>query len=489
MSGEHGDGLARSHLNERLFGPEIYEAFRQVKHAFDPECRMNPGKIVDAPPMDENLRYGERYETIHLNTHYDFSKEGGIATAIEMCNGMGVCRKVNDGTMCPSYMVTRDEAHSTRGRANLMREILSGKLPAEEWTGERLHEGLDLCLECKACKAECPSNVDMAKLKYEFLAQYNDVNGTPLRSLLFGHIHRLSRWASMAPELSNWLMERPLVRRMLDAWVGIDSRRALPEFAAETFEAWFRKRTPPILDEPAGRVILFHDTFLNYNHPEIGRAATELLEAAGYEVRLTDRVCCGRPMISKGLAETARAHAAHNVGELHRWVSAGYSIVGCEPSCLLTFRDEYRDLVDGPQVDEVADASFLLEEFIDRETQAGRWTLAYPKVRPPALLHTHCHEKALVGSAFLQRTLEAAYQVHEVDSGCCGMAGSFGYETEHYDISMDVGRRRLIPAVNAADGAVVIAPGVSCRQQISDATGHRAIHPAEALLAAHKGLE
>ena len=482
MSGEHGDGLARSHLNERLFGPQIYRAFQQVKRAFDPEYRMNPGKIVDAPPMDENLRYGGEYETIHLETHYDFSREGGIATAIEMCNGMGVCRKTGNGTMCPSYMVTRDEAHSTRGRANLMREILSGKLPPEEWTGKRLHDGLDLCLECKACKAECPSNVDMAKLKYEFLAQYNETNGTPLRSAMFGHVHKLSRLAAIAPGLSNWAIEQPLLRRLMDRWIGIDERRRLPRFAAETFEAWFRKRTPVETGPPVGRVILFHDTFLNYNHPEIGKAATQLLEAAGYEVRLANRVCCGRPMISKGLADAARTHAGHNVRELHRWVAAGYSVVGCEPSCLLTFRDEYRDLIPGAQVAEVAQASFLLEEFIDRETKAGRWKVRYLPNRPRALLHTHCHEKALVGSGFLKTVLGEAYAVEEIDSGCCGMAGSFGYEKEHYDLSLAVGQRRLLPAVARERDAIVIAPGVSCRQQIADTAGRTALHPAEALV-------
>jgi Fe-S oxidoreductase len=271
----------------------------------------------------------------------------------------------------------------------------------------------------------------------------------------------------------------------MDRWIGIDERRTLPRFADQTFEAGFRKRPPrPDFPEPIGRVVLFHDTFMNFNHPEIGRAATGLLEAAGYEVRLADRVCCGRPMISKGLVETARRHAAHNVRELYRWVSAGYAVVGCEPSCLLTFRDEYRNLVSGPEVERVAESSFLLEEFIDRETGAGRWKLRFLESKPRALLHTHCHQKALVGSEQLKRVLNQAYAVDEVDSGCCGMAGSFGYEKEHYDVSMAVGRRRLFPAVEKDRNAIVIAPGVSCRAQIADAAGRQALHPAEALLAA-----
>ena len=273
----------------------------------------------------------------------------------------------------------------------------------------------------------------------------------------------------------------------MDRWIGIDERRVLPKFANQTFETLFSRRQmspKSVLDETIGKVILFHDTFLNYNHPEIGMAATFLLDAAGYEVRLADRVCCGRPMISKGLPEAARKNAVHNVRELHHWVTEGYSVVGCEPSCLLTFREEYRDLLTGDQVDQVAEASFLLEEFIDMEMKAGRWNLTYSQSKPKALLHTHCHEKALVGSATLKRVLAEAYEVEEIDSGCCGMAGSFGYEKEHYEISLAVGRRRLLPAVEKEAESVVITPGVSCRHQIQSMTGRRALHPAEALVSA-----
>src|SRR5688572_29520750 len=369
MSGEHGDGLARSYLNEKLFGPQVYKAFRDVKGAFDPEHRMNPGKIVQAPPMTENLRYGTEYNTVPFNTHYDFSREGGFATAVELCNGAGVCRKKNEGTMCPSYMVTLDDKHSTRGRANLMREILSGKLPAEEFTGKDLYDTLDLCLECKGCKAECPSNVDLAKLKYEFLAHYNEVNGTPLRSRMFASIHSASRVAAMWPTLANWTLTNPLMRRALDRFVGIDVRRKLPLFASQTFASWFAKRPARTTNNghgvPTGKVVFFHDTFINFNYPDIGKATIELLEAAGYEVRIVEqRRCCGRPMISKGLAEEARENAAFNIRELHGFVKQGYSIVGCEPSCILTFRDEYPDLVKGKQAIEVGAASFILEEFI-----------------------------------------------------------------------------------------------------------------------------
>lgn len=488
MSGEHGDGLARSYLNEKLFGPQLYQAFRQVKAAFDPEFRMNPGKIVDGPPMTENLRYGGAYQTININTHYDFSREGGFASAVELCNGAGVCRKKNEGTMCPSYMVTMEDKHSTRGRANLMRQVLSGKLPAHEFTGKDLHDALDLCLECKGCKAECPSNVDMAKLKYEFLAHYNEANRAPLRSKMFAHIHTLSRIGSRWPSMTNWMLTNPGVRRLLDRFVAIDSRRKLPLFAQQTFESWFVKRPPSEFrnsnSKLSGKVVLFHDTFINYNDPDIGKAATRLLEAAGYEVRLAERKCCGRPMISKGFPEAARANAAFNVRQLHSFVKSGYSIVGCEPSCILTFRDEYPDLIKGSEVIDVAKAAFLLEEFIVNERETGRWKLDFKRQQRKALIHGHCHEKALIGSRYLKDALAMAYPVEEVDSGCCGMAGSFGYEKEHYEVSVAVGRRRLVPAVENNPEAIVIAPGISCRQQVEHATGRRPLHPAEALVMA-----
>jgi Fe-S oxidoreductase len=484
MSGEHGDGLARSHLNEKLFGQQLYKAFCDVKSAFDPDHRMNPGKIVKAPPMTENLRYGTTYRTIPINTHYDFSREGGFATAVELCNGAGVCRKKNEGVMCPSYMATLEDKHSTRGRANLMREILSGKLEAREFTGRELYDTLDLCLECKGCKAECPSNVDMAKLKYEFLAHHIEVNGMPLRARMFASIHTLSRAAAAFPAAANWTATNPFVRQVLDRFLGIDSRRQMPRFAAETFESWFKQRKNRSGNGSSRRVVLFHDTFINYNYPEIGKAATELLEAAGYEVCLSERKCCGRPMISKGLAEAARENAYYNVQQLYAFVEKGYSIVGCEPSCILTFRDEYPDLLKGHQVSAVAKSSFLLEEFIDHERKAGRWKLDFRKQETKALIHTHCHEKALIGSRYLKEMIAMAYPVEEIDSGCCGMAGAFGYEKEHYDISLAIGRRRLFPAIANNPTAVVVTPGISCRQQVEHATGRRALHPAEALVRA-----
>ena len=383
--------------------------------------------------------------------------------------------------MCPSYMVTLEDVHSTRGRANYMREILSGKMDAHEFHGQALHDVLDLCLECKGCKAECPSNVDMAKLKYEFLAHYNEANGVSLRSQVFARIHSLSRMGSKFPSLANAMMRRPAVRRLLERYVGIDSRRKLPELASQTFETWFKRRPARALENVVGKVVLFHDTFMDFNYPGIGKAATEVLEAAGSRVELVERQCCGRPMISKGLPEEARANADFNVRKLAPLVDSGYAIVGCEPSCLLTFRDEYPDLLKGSAVEKVARSSFLLEEFIVRERSAGRWKLEFKRQPAKALMHTHCHEKALVGSRFLKEALSLAYSVQEIDSGCCGMAGSFGFEKEHYDMSMAIGDRRLFPAVKGQPNAIVVAPGVSCRQQVEHATGRLPLHPAEAL--------
>jgi Fe-S oxidoreductase len=290
--------------------------------------------------------------------------------------------------------------------------------------------------------------------------------------------------ASAWPGLANSVIAKPVVRKVLDRYLGIDARRRLPPIAPQTFESWFKKHKPPKLEYPVGRVVLFHDTFVDFNYPEVGKAATMLLNAAGYQVEIAERQCCGRPMISKGLPEAARANAAFNVGKLHLFVEQGYSIIGCEPSCILTFRDEYPDLLKGHAVKSVANASFLLEEFIVREKAAGRWQLNLKKQAAKALIHGHCHEKALIGSRFLKETMALAYAVEEIDSGCCGMAGSFGFEKEHYDISMAIGRRRLFPAVERQPEAIVVAPGVSCRQQVEHATGKKAFHPAEALLLA-----
>src|SRR5262247_2338311 len=481
ISSEHGDGRARSPFLERMYGPRIMQAFRELKHAFDPDNRMNPGNIVAPAAVTEHQRYGAQYTTWEPKTLLDFSEQGGFAASIEMCNGVGACRKTLEGTMCPSYMATKDEEHSTRGRANALRAVLSGRLPAKEFTGKRLYEVMDLCLECKGCKAECPSNVDMAKMKYEFLHHYYQVNGLPLRNRLFGHIAGLSRLGSALAPVSNWIAGSLPNRLLMEKALGIDRRRPLPAFAGETFTAWFDRRKPP-REAPRGPVALFADTFVTYNAPEVGRAAVELLEAAGYRVQLVDKKCCGRPLISKGMLDEAKESVAWNVGRLKPWIERGAAIVGLEPSCLLTLRDESVELLRSDDAKMVAQSSFLLEEFLLKE-RANGLSLNFQKGPRRALLHGHCHQKAMVGMAPTVAVLQwANFEVTEVDSGCCGMAGSFGFEKEHYDISVVLGKRRLAPTVLAQpSGVEIVAPGVSCRQQIEHLSGRRARHPAEVL--------
>ena len=485
MSGEHGDGLVRSGFNEKMFGSTIYEAFREVKAAFDPNGIMNPGKIVDSPPMTESLRIGPAYTALTPATGFNYSVEGSFASAIEMCNGQGACRKVLGGTMCPSYMATRDEEHSTRGRANALRAAMSGALPPEAMTGERMHEVMALCLECKGCKAECPSNVDMAKLKYEFLGKYHEANGHSLRDKLFGDVARWSALGSFFAPLSNLPLRSGLVRNMLNDFVGIDRRRTLPGFVAQPFTQWFKTRPERRrADTARGQVVLFPDTFTNYNHPNLGMAAVKVLEALGYEVVVPRVRCCGRPMLSKGMMDKAKRSAAANVRSVLPHVRSGAKLVGIEPSCILSFRDDYVDLLGGDDARSVSESTMLLEEFVLYAIEEEGATLEFSNPPESLLLHGHCHQKALVGTQAAMRVLRAlpGCDATEIASGCCGMAGSFGFEKEHYDISMQIGEQTLFPAIRShAEGVGVVAEGVSCRQQIEQGTGRRALHLVEVL--------
>lgn len=524
ISSEHGDGRSRSWLNEKFFGPELYGLYRQVKYIFDPHHLLNPGNIVDAPPMTAHLRYGPEYAVIPLREHLDFSTDQGFHRAVEMCNGAGVCRKKTGGTMCPSFMVTRDEEHSTRGRANALRSALSGALPAEELTSPRMYEVLDLCIECKACKAECPSSVDMTKIKFEFLAHYYEKHPVPLRAKLFADIAFFSHLSSgLTAPLANSLLKNGLVRWGLEKFLGISRQRPLPEFASEPFTRWFKRKSgissqrsvvrsqkgqegvgedatrntqharwsvngqlSPV-SGPWSPVVLFNDTFNTYNYPHVAIAATEVLEAAGFEVILPGHKCCGRPMMSKGLVKQARRAARETLERLAPLAEQGWPIIGLEPSCLLSMRDEYFSLLPGdPRVKLVADHCFTFEEFIARLADAGELNLHFSGVSRPVLLHGHCHQKALVGTAPSKRTLTLpGHSVTEIDSGCCGMAGAFGYEAEHYDISLAMAERRLLPAIRQKNQETLIAAaGVSCRQQIKHGTGRQAYHPAEILRAA-----
>ena len=489
MSSEHGDGLVRSEWNEKMFGTRLYEAFKAVKAVFDPNGIMNPGKIIANQKMTDNLRFGPAYQAEEINTYFDFSGDGGLSRSIELCNGVGACRKKLVGTMCPSYIATLDEEHSTRGRANVLRAALSGKLDAEGFTSQRVYEALDLCLECKGCKGECPSNVDMAKMKYEFLAHYYEKHGLPLRNRVFGRIETLNRLGSAFAPLSNRVLNHPWHKRILERAIGVDRRRSLPEFAEETFEQWFYHRNPDSVgDRDRPTVVFFPDTFINYSEPHIGIAAVEVLESAGYRVVLAEpRACCGRPLISKGMLRQAREAARYNISQLERYVDRGWAIVGCEPSCVMTFRDDYRDLVNDPRTDRIADSIFMIDEFLAREQAAGRLSLPVNRLDRTISLHGHCQQKAIAGTGSTVAALELVpgYEVTTLNTGCCGMAGSFGYEREHYDLSMKIGEDRLFPAIrNAEDRTEFAATGTSCRHQIADGTGRTAHHPIELIRAA-----
>jgi FAD/FMN-containing dehydrogenase/Fe-S oxidoreductase len=481
LSGEHGDGLARSEFLPLMFGPEIIDLHRQVKAAFDPEGRMNPGgKIV--PPyqrMSDNLRFGEDYAVAPPETFFHYA-EGGWDVAVEKCNGMAVCRKLDTGTMCPSFMVTLEEMHSTRGRANSLREAMRGALPRMK--SHEVLEALDLCLACKACKTECPVGVDMARYKAEFLAQHHREHGTPREAHFFGRVHDLARLASVAPGAAN--LGQRLLGGAMKAAAGMDPRREMPSFAKEPFRRAFLKRTRSSGDGRP-RVVLFDDTFHNFFEPGPLSAAAAVLDRAGYDVRLPRKqVCCGRAAVSKGLLEYARDRQTELLETLLPEVEAGAWIVGVEPSCILTLRDELPDLVRDPRAAKLATAAVTFEEFL----------AALPDWRPgrlerKAVVHGHCHQKAIVGmgptTEVLSRVEGLDFTV--LDSGCCGMAGSFGYEKGHYDVSQACGERVLFPAVRAmAAEDLVVAPGFSCRHQISDfCAGRKAMHTAELLALAN----
>ena len=495
LSGEHGDGLVRSPFMRKMFGPVLYDAFREIKRTFDPRGILNPGKIVDAPPLTSNLRYTPAYRARTPDTWFDYSAWGGMSGAVEMCSGLGACRKTLEGTMCPSYMVTREEAHSTRGRANTLRLVMAGRLDESGLGDEGVREVLDLCLECRACKAECPVGVDVARFKSEFLADYWTRHGTPLRARALGGIHQLSQWASRAPGLSNALLGSGLARRVNEHVLGIDRRRTLPRWAPRTLTSqWPSSISPGPRRGPA--VLLFNDTFTNYYHPEIGLAAADVLDAAGVAVSLAPNVCCGRPLISQGLLKQARVHAAENTRLLHAQVSAGHPLLFLEPSCLSALREDAPALLRGDdqrKAREVADACLLFEEYIERSLADGRITLPLQNGPSHVMLHGHCHQKSMGALPPAKALLERipGTQVTDLDAGCCGMAGSFGYAREHFEVSRQIGERKLLPAARALNaGQVLVAAGTSCRQQVADFTGVRALHPAEllrSLLGGRKG--
>jgi FAD/FMN-containing dehydrogenase/Fe-S oxidoreductase len=483
LSGEHGDGLARSEWNARMFGPAIYRAFLAVKEAFDPQGILNPGRVVNGPPMTENLRYPPGYAPYQPATIFDYSSQEGFVRSVEMCNGSGACRKVHGGTMCPSYRATLDEHDSTRGRANALRLALTGEDPLRELRDPRLLGVFDLCLMCKACKAECPSNVDVAKLKAEFLHLYYQDRPRPLGHRLIARLPQLNRLAAPFAPVVNWLQQRGFLRWLMEKIAGIDRRRSLPVLHRDHFRRWFQRHRPAAGAGRRGKVFLMADCFTTYNEPAIGQAAVRVLEQAGYRVELADMVCCGRTLLSKGFLPEARTLVQTQAPALAERLSGGTPLLGMEPSCVLTLADEWKDLIPGPVTQAVAKGCHLVDGWLAREVAAGRTELPLTPRTGECLLHTHCHQKALVGAGGSAAALRLVpeLKVTVLDAGCCGMAGSFGFEREHFDLSARIAGLALLPALEKAPDALVAATGTSCRHQVHDLAGRIALHPMQVL--------
>jgi FAD/FMN-containing dehydrogenase/Fe-S oxidoreductase len=486
MSSEHGDGVARSEFLRQTYGTEVMEAFRVLKTAFDPEGRLNPGKILDAPPMDANLRYGERYQARAWTPVFDFSRQNGLSGAIEQCNGAGVCRKA-EGVMCPSFQVTREEQNATRGRANLLRALISSPLPEGPAPLQKaVYDALGLCLACKGCKAECPSGVDMAKLKYEFLHGYYRSRPRPLRDYLFGYINQLAPLGAPFGGLLNRALGMTLISTAFNAVFGLSAKRAFPRFSGA------RAGVSRAGGEP---VLLLRDTFTHFFESEVERAALGVLAACGVSARPLSLFGAGRTLISKGFLPAAKHHAARLLNEVRRIDPAGtLPVLGLEPSEIYTLRDEFRDLLPGRsiEVEALAARAWMADEFLIRPApgesapRVERLRSARLESQPSVILHGHCYQKAQppaadgypVGQAATAALLRSlGYTVEVIASGCCGMAGAFGYEEEHYELSMAVGELALFPAVRGAPHSGVAAAGTSCRAQIADGAGRQAEHP------------
>jgi len=495
LSGEHGDGRLRGEFIKSMVGDECYAMMRRVKETFDPKGVFNPGKIIDTPPMDTFLRHEVGHEEPDYKTIFDFSSTRGILRAAEACTGVGECRKSHlaGGTMCPSYMATRNEQDSTRGRANMLRHMLTHPRDVTNpWDSDEIKGVMDLCLSCKACKSECPSNVDMARLKAEWQQHHHDTHGIPLRTRMVAGFSSAMRLASYAPGIYNRVVAPPVLSGWIKRVSGFALERSLPALHRTTLAAWHARHANPVsLDYPHGHVHLFCDEFTNYNDTHVGIAAIELLNRLGYRVVIPKHVESGRSRFSKGLIREARELAIRNVGMLKDVITDTSPLIGIEPSAILGFRDEYPDLMpDHLKVPAriLAKRALLIDEFIIREADAGRITRdAFTTDSRTIKLHGHCHQKALASMEPAVRMLELPvnHQVSLIPSGCCGMAGSFGYEAEHFEVSRQIGELVLFPAVRTAPEATIIAaPGTSCRHQIKDGTGRRALHPVEILRSA-----
>lgn len=488
MSGEHGDGRLRGEFIPLMLGEHNYNLLKEVKKTWDPGNIFNPGKITDTPQMNTHLRYEPGMKTPDIETIYDFSSTDGIIRAAEKCNGSGDCRKsiTIGGTMCPTFMATGDEQLCTRARANIVREFMSMD-NENPWDHEEIYKVLDLCVSCKGCKAECPSGVDIAKLKSEFLQHWYDKHGIPLRTRLIAYISTINRIGSIVPAVFNFFVSNKYFSALFKKLTGFAEKRSIPLLYKVTLKRWTAKHLNSLNpSEPKGTVCLFIDEFTNYNDTETGIAAVRLLTSIGYRVMTVRHGLSARTFISKGLVRKARKIVRGNLMDLSGIIAKEIPLLGIEPSAILGFRDEYPELA-GTDMKEIADAiaknSFMIDEFIAREYQEGRINRDQFTTAPlDILLHAHCQQKAISSSAFTIKMLSipAGYRVTEIPSGCCGMAGSFGYEKEHYDLSNKIGEMVLFPEIRAAGSEVIIAaPGTSCRHHIKDGTGRKAKHPVE----------
>jgi len=492
LSGEHGDGRLRGEFIRQMVGEKNYQLLKQIKHTWDPNNIFNPNKIVDTPSMNSMLRYAPGQQTPAFKTVFRFNNQDILQHA-EQCNGSGDCRKsqLSGGTMCPSFMATRNEKDTTRARANILREFLTNSDKLNRFDHKEIYEVMDLCLSCKGCKSECPSNVDMAKLKAEFLQHYYDANGVPMRAKLIATFNSSAKLGAIVPGMYNFAMTNGLVSKMVKRFAGFAEKRSMPTLQKTTLRGWWKKHESSIANRQSStgkRVYLFCDEFTNYNDTHIGIKAVELLEKLGYDVVIPEHEESGRAWLSKGLLRDAKKIAQKNVALLRGLITDETPLIGIEPSAILTFRDEYIDLADDNDLDtakNLAANTFLIDDFIAREIDKGNITAAqFTKESRLIKLHGHCQQKALISTAgsVKMMSLPENYKVETIPSGCCGMAGSFGYEKEHYDLSMQIGELVLFPAVrNAADNVIIAAPGTSCRHQVKDGTGKKALHPVEVL--------
>ncbi|MEL7145308.1 MAG: FAD-linked oxidase C-terminal domain-containing protein, partial [Bacteroidota bacterium] len=492
LSGEHGDGRLRGEFVRQMVGEANYRRIELVKKIWDPHNIFNPGKIVDTPPMDVNLRYEAGQETPDLNTYYRFEREDGVIRAAELCNGSGDCRKseLSGGTMCPSFMATRQEKDTTRARANILREMLTKSGKSNPFDSEEIKEVMDLCLSCKGCKSECPSNVDIAKLKGEFLQQYYDVHGAPFRAKKFADFTGGMKLAAQVPGLYNALMSNGLTGGLFKKVMGIAPQREVPAVAKQTLAKWYKSdfvRTTPV-DDHLGKVYFFNDEFTNFQDVEIGKKAILLLDRLGFYVQIPTHLESGRTWLSKGFLKKAKEIINKNIALLAPLVSEEVPIVGLEPSAILSLRDEYLTLCDQDktgQARKLGEHALLIEEFLVKAFKNGLIEASqFSEEAKVIRLHGHCHQKALSSMTPTKQLLQIPvnYQVRMIPSGCCGMAGSFGYEKEHYETSMKIGELVLFPTVRMqSDDVLIAAPGTSCRHQIKDGTGRIAQHPVEIL--------